>query len=1152
MSELPKNGHAPQEYEWLTPQQAVLLRPDAYVGGLDAIEEETTILQADGTSKLIKYVMSPILMKIVDEVIVNALDCGSRDPQVRNIRFTFNFLNGMIEVENDGDGIEIKLFKNTDRYIPSVIFSELHAGSNFRDEHTRFTGGRNGVGASCTNIWSTMFEVEVQDTKKKFFQRFRDNLRVTEAPQIINMPSKAGKVRIRFIPDYKRLNICLSEHHLLLNDLFRTRCSEISICARSGITVYFQDEKMPSKPSDLLKSLCKCDNTVEERCGDPYGSGCTICIGWKSHGLDYYGFINGVRCDSGTLANLVRDRLIKCVVDQVRKKQQVTVRPQTVKDVLGIVCVARVPNPRFTSQAKTTLSTTARDLGFQVDLNQKFGTKLSKLGVIDEILRRESDRELNASLRKALVPKSKDVLIDKYDPALDCKRDAENCTLILTEGDSAKAFVVAGVSAIGREKFGIFPLRGVPLNVTNLPVPKLLENKEVSNIFKILNVAPFSDGRGLRYGRVAISSDQDCDGSHICGLIINLLCSCLPDVIKDKPNFVQRIVTPLIKATNKKKDEKRAFFSKQEFDTWQAEQEDLHSWNFKYYKGLGTSTSKEAREVFRDLGNHSIKFEVDDKARDTLTKFYDDTRSDDRKNLLTTEYDPHVSIDYTRETCKVTDFMLKEHVHFSHYMLYRALPSMIDGLTPSRRKVLFYFLQKRGTSEEKVAQAASGVAQKTLYLHGETSLVETMIGLAQDFCGTNNIALLQGIGQFGCRNDKPSVHAAARYIFTCLDSIARFIYPTADEPVLEYRVEEGEVVEPKQYIPIIPMILVNGAQGIGTGFATCVPCFSVTDLITCCKSIAQGEPQPNCNLRPFYRGFSGRIEISNKGVITHGILHKNEINNSISITELPIQKWTDPFLSELKACAEGIKTIKGLHIVTATNMSTDTKVNIEVTFSEENQNTTEEEFAKLLKLSSSIPTTYMYGFDATYTLKHYSTIEPIIKEHAAARLDLYERRKAHLLCSIEKKIVLNTAKEQFIDMVINDQISIRGQAKEDLVGKIREKGLPPLPTKNDSEGFEYLLSISVSAFTKERVENLKLDVKNLNDEKDLVSSKTSSEMWYEELSQLELEYAKYEDRHQKRQNEEENEMNSKIKEKAKKRPKTNKDLNKIPSKRLKK
>lgn len=497
-------------FQWLTGHEAVLHRPDAYVGGLDPVEEESLVLGGtDGAVETVRYSMSPILMKIVDEVLVNAVDCATRDSLLRNIRCTFEVASGVFTVENDGAGIPIMEFENTGRLIPSVIFSELHAGSNFQDEDQRLTGGRNGVGVSCTNVWSTAFEVEVRDTKKRFVQRFANNLTVVHEPEVSESRDRLGIVRVRFVPDYLRLGVDLGAMAPTIEKLVHTRCAEIAICARAGAAVWFQNRRLFSKSSDLLKSMAGCATFAEETCGDGVGPGCTVCVGARTKGPDFYGFVNGIRCDSGTLTDAVRSRLVRLIGDLVKKKHHVSVRPQTVRDVLAVVCVARVVNPRFTSQAKTTLSTAPRLFGFAVELTPRFSQKLVKLGVVEEIARRESERELASSLRKTQVPRSRDVLIDKYDAALDCRRDHERCTLILTEGDSAKAFVVAGLSAIGREKHGVFPLRGVPLNVTNMLVPKMLENKEIANIFRILNIGPNSDGKGLRYGKVAICSDQD-------------------------------------------------------------------------------------------------------------------------------------------------------------------------------------------------------------------------------------------------------------------------------------------------------------------------------------------------------------------------------------------------------------------------------------------------------------------------------------------------------------------------------------------------------------------------------------------------------------------------------------------------------------------
>jgi DNA topoisomerase-2 len=1092
-------------FEWLSAREAVLRRPDAYVGSIEPSDEEVRLYREDGSSETVRYTMSPILMKICDEVLVNAIDCTVRDSLVRNI-CVFLEEGGGVVVENDGSGIPIEIFENTDRLIPSVIFSELHAGSNFKDSEIRLTGGRNGVGVSCTNVWSTLFEVEVRDGRRRFFQRFRDNLGCAEEPEVTEHRSKTGLVRVRFVPDYARLGVDLAATLPLIRKLLYMRCVEASVCTRAGVTVSFQGA-----------ALNRATSVGSEEFGaDETGAGCVITFGLRKEGLDFYGFVNGVRCDGGTLTTHVRDRLLRAIADMVRKKHNLTVHPQTVRECLCLVCVARVVNPAFTSQAKTVLSTSVKKFGFQVDIPQKMLTKLSKLGIIDAIVAKENERELNLSLKKTAVPKTREVMIEKYDAALDCRRDPDSCTLILTEGDSAKAFVVAGLSAIGREKHGVFPLRGVPLNVTGVGVAKMLENKEIANIFRILNVGPHSDGKGLRYGKIAICSDQDSDGSHICGLLINFVVTCLPDVLAKRPCFIQRIVTPLIRATKKRGQEEKSFFSMQQYCAWEREN-DVTLWNVKYYKGLGTSTSKEARQLFKALPSHSIGLVEDAAAKDTLLRFYDEARVDERKQLLTEGYDDSVSLDYGERECSITSFMLQEHVHFSYYSVFRALPSALDGLTPSRRKALFFFLSSRASGETKVAQAASAVAHRTLYLHGENSLVETIVSLAQDYVGTNNVALLQPLGQFGSRNDKPSVHSAARYIFTKLDPIALALFPLADGPVLEHRSEEGQQVEPVNYVPVVPTLLVNGAQGIGTGFSTSVPCYSLPALCEAARRYIRGEAIEE--LPPYFHGFRGEVEVSARGVLTKGALRKTG-PRSWTITELPVGRWTEPFLTDLKAIAEGTKSCKDFSIVSVVNNSTEFRVEIEVVLGEDAEDVDAATLLKGLRLQSSISTTHMYAFDAAYRLRRYADAREIVEEHARARLSLYERRRCFELDAMKARLELLDAKIRFIQLIVAGELQLRGLPREALVGAVLEKGLPAIPTKSDAQGFEYLLSISVGAFTKEKIEALESESAEVRSKRETLEKTTAADMWLQELATLEEAYDDYLERVEHRHSEE--------------------------------
>ena len=159
-------------------------------------------------------------------------------------------------------------------------------------------------------------------------------------------------------------------------------------------------------------------------------------------------------------------------------------------------------------------------------------------------------------------------------------------------------------------------------------------------------------------------------------------------------------------------------------------------------------------------------------------------------------------------------------VLFSYESLQRAIPNAIDGFKPSQRKVLYVCFVRNDKREVKVAQLSGSVAEKSAYHYGEVSLQATIIKLAQDFVGSNNINLLLPNGQFGSRRKGGADHAASRYIFTKLSPLARKIYPEVDDNLYEYVVDDNQRVEPKFYAPIIPMALVNGSVGIGTGWAT--------------------------------------------------------------------------------------------------------------------------------------------------------------------------------------------------------------------------------------------------------------------------------------------------------------------------------------------
>jgi DNA topoisomerase-2 len=1102
-------------FEWLGPAEAVLKRPDMFVGPAEPREESELLFQEDeNVVQYTEWTQSPILRKIFDEVFVNAIDAASRDESLRKITVTFEL--GLITIENDGRGIPVKLFKDSGRFIPEVIFSELNAGSNFEDSGKRLAGGRNGVGVVCANVWSTEFSIQIQDSdsQSNFSQNFSNNMRDRSVPEVKEKNGKRrGSVSVSFRPDYTRLGIDPVADASLLSQLFRTRCREGAVCVRPGVAIFYNGAKLPDSVQEYAMVIMGCKDKVKDLVKDEVGTQgsahMSVIYSRRSvHSPECVAFVNGIKCSLGTHVRQVMDKI--CKAAQSKATGDLHVRPQTVRDIMGVVITCRIPDPAFTSQSKESLSTPAKSFGFIYDtLGTRAVTKLQRMGIFDDIFQRETDRDIAATVRKTQVPKCKDVLIDKYDPAIMCRSDPMSCTLILTEGDSAKELAVAGLSVLGRDHYGIFPLRGVLLNVRNVPLKKSLENKEIANMLRILNVAPGRPSEGLRYGRLAIMSDQDLDGAHIAALIINCIHYLVPDLLIARPDFLCRIVTPLLRATHSRTGEVLSFFSQQELDVW-LQLPGRQQYKLKYYKGLGTNSALEAKEIFSDLERHTVTLEPTENTGKVVSKFFDESKVSERKQMLTEDYDAKLCVDYSASTVGIDAFLEKEVVHFSQYHVRRAIASAIDGLTPARRKVLFYFLSMPSGKEYKVAQAAAGVAQKTSYHHGEVSLVECIVGSAQDHVGTNNVALLEPLGQFGSRHVKPSTHAAARYIFTRAAPIARALFPNEDLPVLVYAMEEGDAVEPRHYVPVLPVVLLNGATGIGTGFSTCVPSFSLKSLAVAARSMMKGEPlQP---LIPQFEGFQGSVEVTSKGVLTKGSFDRED-DYTIIVTELPVGRWTESLLSELKGTADGGKdsshvTNRALRnlppVVSVANLSTDTRVMVRVTFSEIITDKTDEELASAFRLSTTIPSTFMYLFGEDEVLIRFEDYADIIKAHGKARLELYSLRRAHQLREMATRAATQKQKATFIRHIINGEIQLKGQSEAELVTQLLELGLEALSSSpGSSPGYEHLLSMSFRVATAEHIAKIELEVLKQLSALEKLEKQTPSDLWEEDLLRVE-------------------------------------------------
>jgi DNA topoisomerase-2 len=486
-------------------------------------------------------------------------------------------------------------------------------------------------------------------------------------------------------------------------------------------------------------------------------------------------------------------------------------------------------------------------------------TKLQKSPVVDAVYEIDSSAGAASSLKKTM----KAGTIEKYDPALRCRAEPQKCTLILTEGDSAKTLAVSGLGMAGRDYFGIFPLKGVPINARNTARQKVFDNTEIRNILSILNVQP-GNLKDLRYGSVAIFADSDVDGIHIAGLIVNFFAVFFPELVK-REGFIRRLLSPIIRIEHRRTmGDKEAFFTLNAYRSWEATH-DVSLYKIRYLKGLGSNTVQEAKQMFRPeqyKGALLDLFYVDATSEGALNRFFSDGKEEvaARKEMILA-YDKDVTLDISTGRASIDDFLDRDLVHFSTYSVLRALPSAIDGLAPGRRKVMFYFLQcAKGNDFEKVAQAGANCAARSNYHHGETSLTESIVGCAQDFVGSGNVALLEPQGMFGSRLLGGKDHAAGRYIFARAAAIAHALFPAEDFPVYDYRNDEGKDVEPFRYVPVLPCVLLNGAAGIGTGFSTTVPAFSVKSVAALSRHLMRGgDPSAAPEIEPSYIGFKGEI-----------------------------------------------------------------------------------------------------------------------------------------------------------------------------------------------------------------------------------------------------------------------------------------------------
>ncbi|XP_028674298.2 LOW QUALITY PROTEIN: DNA topoisomerase 2-alpha [Erpetoichthys calabaricus] len=1130
-------------YQKKTQLEHILLRPDTYIGSVEPVTQQMWVFDEEAGLNNREVTFVPGLYKIFDEILVNAADNKQRDKNMNCIKINIDPENNTISVWNNGKGIPVVEHKVEKVFVPALIFGQLLTSSNYDDDEKKVTGGRNGYGAKLCNIFSTKFSVETacRESKKTFKQTWFENMARAGEPKIRPFEGE-DYTCITFQPDLPKFKMQSLDKDIVA--LMSRRAHDIA-GASKGVKVFLNGKKLPvngfrsyvdlyvkDKVDELGAPLTIVHETVNERWD--------VCLTLSEKGFQQVSFVNSIATTKGGRhVDYVSDQIVNKLIEVVKKKNKagVTVKPFQVKNHMWLFVNCLIENPTFDSQTKENMTLQSKSFGSNCSLSEKFIKAAVGSGIVESIMNWVKFKAQNQLNKKCSAVKHTKIKgVPKLDDANDAGgKHSGGCTLILTEGDSAKTLAVSGLGVVGRDRFGVFPLRGKLLNVREATHKQIMENAEINNIIKIVGLQykkNYDDPESLktlRYGKVMIMTDQDQDGSHIKGLLINFIHHNWPSLLRH--NFLEEFITPIIKASKQKQD--LSFYSIPEFEEWKNNQENIKAWKIKYYKGLGTSTSKEAKEYFADMERHRIPFKYSGPEDDAaITLAFSKKKVDDRKEWLTNFMNDRrqrrlhgLPEDYLygQATKHLTynDFINKELILFSNSDNERSIPSIVDGVKPGQRKVLFTCFKRNDKREVKVAQLAGSVAEMSAYHHGEMSLMMTIINLAQNFVGSNNLNLLLPIGQFGTRLHGGKDAASPRYIFTMLSSLARLVFPAVDDNLLKYMYDDNQKVEPEWYIPIIPMVLINGAEGIGTGWACRLPNFDVKEVVNNVRRMLDGdEPLP---MLPSFKNFKGTVlELGPNQYIISGEVSVLD-STTVEITELPAKTWTQIYKEQvLEPMLNGSEKTPPL-ITDYKEYHTDTTVRFVVKMTEEKL--AEAEAAglhKVFKLQTSLTCNSMVLFDHMGCLRKYEVIQDILKEFFELRMKYYGLRKDWLLGVLGAESCKLSNQARFILEKIEGKLVIENKPKKELIQMLERMGYDSDPVKawkksqekaeeepeaeenaetvTSGPDYNYLLSMPMWYLTKEKKEELckQRDVKE--QELNTLKRKSATDLWKEDLA----------------------------------------------------
>lgn len=1182
------------DYRKLEQREHIYYIPDTYIGSAARMSRNIKAYDLDTDKMLtINTDIPEGLEHLFLEIISNAADACSRSMRlgIDPGPIIVNMKGGIINVINGGMPIPIDINTQTGLYAPEMIFGVLLTSNNYTfdkgEDACRLDCGRNGYGAKLTNIFSKQFRVEVADADRGLYyvQEWQNNMQ-TKSNAVITQYNGRSFVSVTYIADLERFGY--TEYPPEFMNVILRRSMDISLVCKvpivfNGITYDCSDITQYAKKyfgtnNDSI-TLFMHQNGVpltDEEFAAGVRPALELCLVDTPDSGHAISFVNGACTTDGGVHVDGCYSMIKFAIFEVmngvskgkskskKKKNEDEAKSAKLKEInltiadvkahVSILLTARLPNPEFRGQAKAFLSKPAC-IGSPDKLDKTPLKSMKNWFLISRLYAAIDAKDYDKIIMEQ-KKRGRHSNVEKLNDANKAgTREGYKCTLIVTEGDSASGYPLLYRTRIenGVDWFGILPLRGKIPNVRNMSVADLLKQYQEGILGKIsdsiglrenIDYSNDEEFMTLRYGRILICSDADDDGKHINALVVNYICR-YPSLVAR--GFIWLLRTPIIRVMKGRICYR--FLSNSEYEMWKNSTPDHASYSLKYYKGLAKAVGDDVDRDYDDRDRCNIMCLYDDAAETALKLAFDRKLADVRKDWMLT-WKQSVIVEDLRQL-PISTMITEELIQYSLANIERSIPGM-DGLKQSQRKIIYGASVLWSSSgkktfmvkpEDTLINVLNGeVMKSTAYHHGESSVYKTVIWMGQSYVGSNNLPLFKHGGFFGSRNDCGKDHGEPRYLETAPTNIMNYIFRAEDEPILTKQLYNGKQIEYKFYLPVVPIEVINGCTGVGSGWSTSIPPHSPLDVANWfIQHLKTGEP-PEA-IMPSYKGFKGTVEITIKerkkkveevkpqkeeesifhfvtddnaesdsddddqielvegeeeedqekirkilerkssvSLVTKGVYEK--VGNKIYVSELPIGMSALEYTEKLKKMVTDQKIINYENRCEFKDQDDD-KINFVITGFQGSG-------YRDLHLVKSFGLTNIVKLNQDMKPVKYKSVRGLMHDYYLWRLPFYDKRKQYILDNIKDVIIKKQYKIKFISLVLDGSIVINRRKKADIINDMTKYDIPS----------EIFTKSSLQSLSEDDIVELEDEIRKLQEEYETLANTTPQQLWIKDLEEF--------------------------------------------------